>query len=176
MVGNTLRTIVGFFRSIIDSRTPFGRKQKSIQGICNYLLIDNLYATSGQPSEVELGLIGEAGYQTVINLTPQSLLENSVANEAEILQRLGVTYIHIPVDFKSPTDQDFETFVDSLQEQSGRKLWVHCAANMRVSAFTYRYRTHVLGDDPETADPDLRKIWNPFGVWKEFIKGAAGDA
>lgn len=77
--------------------------------------------------------------------------------------------MHIPVDFSKPTEQNFTDFVSSMQAASAQKTWVHCAANMRVSAFIYRYRCDVLGENKSTAKQALKQIWEPVGVWKTFI-------
>ena len=138
MHSNTLKTVIGFCRAFIEQRTPLGKESASIEDIYNYLAIDGLFPTSGQPSEAQFKLIRDAGYEVVINLAPNSILENSVVNEREVLTALGMEYIHISVDFKKPTEQDFTRFVESVKEQTDGKLWVHCAANMRVSAFAYR--------------------------------------
>jgi protein tyrosine phosphatase (PTP) superfamily phosphohydrolase (DUF442 family) len=167
---NTLKTVLGFFRSFINRRSPFKQKEDSIESIYNYLHIDALFATSGQPSENQFELIRDAGFETVINLAPNSILENSVINEAEVLAALGIKYIHIPVNFKNPTDDDFDKFVSCLENNKETKIWLHCAANMRASAFTYRYRRSVLNEDAKTVDYDLRRIWEPIGVWKKFIQ------
>lgn len=169
MQSNTPKTIIGFLRSIVE-RTFFKRKSHSLEDIYNYLPIENLFATSGQPSEQQFELIRSAGYETVINLAPVSVFENSLVNENEVLADLGMKYIQIPVDFKHPTEDDFAEFVSSVRESADSKVWIHCAANMRVSAFIYRYRRSVLGEDEKLADDDLRKIWDPVGVWKEFIE------
>ena len=113
--------------------------------------------------------LSDAGYETVINLAPTSVFEKSVIEEDRILSELKISYVHIPVDFKHPTDADFDRFVESVEDPQRGKLWVHCAANMRVSAFVYRYRVSVLGEDPAVAGADLEKIWAPFGVWKAFV-------
>ena len=170
MPSNTLNTVFGFLRSFTARRSPFKQTSTSIDDIYNYLPIANLFATSGQPSESQFGLIRDAGFNTVINLAPNSILENSLVNERAVLKTLGMKYIHIPVDFKKPTEEDFEKFLNSLQNVADDKIWVHCAANMRVSAFTYRYRCTVLREDEKVADRDLQKIWQPFGVWKTFVR------
>ena len=154
---------------MLERRTPLKAVGDSIGDIYNYLKVDDRIATSGQPSEQQFALIRDAGYVTVINLAPSSALENSLADEDSLLEELGIEYIHIPVDFKNPTEEDFTKFVRSLESRAGQKVWVHCAANARVSAFVYRYRRSVLGEDEATASADLRKIWEPFGVWKAFI-------
>jgi hypothetical protein len=43
-----------------------------------------------------------------------------------------------------PTDTEFEQFKDAMAKLNGKKIWVHCAANMRVSAFIYRYRRNNM--------------------------------
>ncbi len=80
-----------------------------------------------------------------------------------------MAYIHIPVDFKNPSEKDFDRFSDLLGGLNWDDTWIHCAANMRVSAFIYRYRCEVLNEDREEAKKDLKKIWEPIGVWKKFI-------
>jgi hypothetical protein len=62
-------------------------------------------------------------------------------------------------------------FVEAMQqaEHTNQKVWLHCAANMRVSAFVYCYRCAVLKQDPKLAKKDLSKMWEPIGVWKKFI-------
>lgn len=166
---NTVRTILGFIRAFLCRRLPFFDQGERINDIYNYLPIENLFATSGQPSEAQFQLIKDAGYETVINLAPTSVLENSVINENQVLADLGMTYVHIPVDFREPTEDNFSAFVDTLRKNTPQKVWVHCAANMRVSAFTYRYRREILAEDETQAKSDLQKIWEPIGVWKEFI-------
>jgi protein tyrosine phosphatase (PTP) superfamily phosphohydrolase (DUF442 family) len=113
-------------------------------------------------------MIKTAGFNAVVNLAPHSA-ENALDNEAQIVADLGLEYIHIPVDFRNPTVDDFARFVAAMNGLAGNEVWVHCAANMRVSAFVYRYRREILGEDDGVALNDLHKVWEPFGVWKSFV-------
>ena len=54
----------------------------------------------------------------------------------------------------------------------GKKVFLHCAANARVSAFVYLYRMARLGVDPAEARKTLNLLWEPKGVWKEFVEAA----
>lgn len=144
------------------------QKQNSISDIYNYLPITDTLATSGQPSAGQFELIKQAGYDVVINLAP-SHADNAIDNEAGIAAQLGLRYVHIPVDFKQPTEQDFSEFCQAMQRSAKQKVWVHCAANMRVSAFIYKYRRDILGETEAIAAKDLDKIWQPYGVWKQFL-------
>lgn len=166
---STLRSVLGFVKAVAQRRLPFLNTADHIDGIYNYVAIDGLFPTSGQPSESQLALIAEAGYETVINLAPSSVFENAVLDEADILRGLGVRYVHIPVNFNNPTDEDFASFRQAVERADPSKLWVHCAANMRVSAFVYRYRREVLGAARPAARRDLEKLWEPYGVWKRFV-------
>ncbi len=166
---STLRTLFGFLDAFLRRRLTFLARSNRLDDIYNYLPIEGLYTTSGQPSEAQFPLIKAAGFDTVVNLAPTSVLENSVIDEANILSGLGMKYVHIPVDFKNPTDADFNSFVETLRDPENENVWVHCAANMRVSSFTYRYRREVLDQEEVSAKTDLHKIWQPVGVWKDFI-------
>ena len=165
---NTLKTVFGFLATLITRYTPLDLSKNSLEGIFNFLPISPSIITSGQPTEAQFRLIKEAGIQRVINLAPPGV-ENALPDEASTLRELGLPYVNIPVDFRHPTEDDFAVFCNAMQEAGDERLWVHCAANMRVSAFIFRYRRDVLGEDPALAEEDLHRIWQPSGVWKRFI-------
>lgn len=165
---NTFKTILGFLQSLLRKYTPYDSRAYALTDIYNYLKISDRISKSGQPTEKQFGLIKADGFETVINLAPHHA-ENSLENEQSVLDHLNIQYIHIPVDFKAPNDLDFEQFKSVMTQLSGKKVWVHCAANMRVSAFIYRYRCTVLNEAPDIAKDTLSKIWEPSGVWRKFI-------
>lgn len=167
---NTLKTYMGFASSMVKARTFSTQTPQSLTDIFNFLEINSTLSTSGQPTEQGFAAIKNAGFEAVINLAPTSVMENALKNEPEILASLGLEYVHIPVDFIKPTEADFQDFAAALQAFAPKKVWIHCAANMRVSAFIYRYRIDILGDAPENAKKDLDAIWQPFGVWKKLIR------
>jgi uncharacterized protein (TIGR01244 family) len=164
----TLKTVVGFLASMARKYMPLSPGKHTLEGIFNYHLVNGSVATSGQPTEAQFSVIRAAGYELIINLAPHNA-ENSLPDEARLLQQLGLDYVHIPVDFKNPTTDDFNAFVAAMQDAPVGRIWVHCAANMRVSAFMYKYRRDILHEDPAVARTDLEKIWEPFGVWKKFL-------
>ena len=164
----TLKTVLGYGISLIEKYSGISFKKNKLTSIFNYLPINPNLSTSGQPTEQQLKSIQAAGYTKIINLAPTSA-ENALSNEAALVADLGMGYINIPVDFSNPTEQDFAQFVLQLKSHSNKKIWVHCAANMRVSCFIFKYRTAILGTNPNHAQADLRKIWQPNAVWKQFI-------
>lgn len=168
MSPNTVRTIVGYWASLLRKHLRLGSRREALADIYNYLQISDTLSTSGQPTEGQLETIRREGFTTVINLAPHSA-ENALRDEARVVSALGMRYVHIPVDFKHPAQADFERFAGTLQAASNDKVWVHCAANMRVSAFVYRYRREVLRESAEIAGRDLHRIWEPMGAWKAFL-------
>jgi len=169
---NTLKTIVGYLKSLLQLHFPKNARNADIDKIYNYVPISDFLSTSGQPSAAEFKLIAAAGFKKVVNLAPHNA-ENAIADEPAILANLGVEYFHIPVDFRKPTEADFQQFSALMMRYSEQQVWVHCAANMRVSAFVYRYRRIYLGEDGVDATFDLNRIWKPVGVWRKFIDTVA---
>jgi len=166
-MSSTTKTIWGFLVSLIGKYTPIKFGGDTIEDVFNYLKISETLSTSGQPTEKQFHSIRNAGFTTVINLLPHDT-ENSLENEDKLLWRLGLRYIHIPVRF-IPKEEAFHQFVESMETAANEKIWIHCAANARVSAFLYRYRCSVLGEEPSIVKQDLHKIWTPFGIWKKFL-------
>ena len=119
------------------------------------------------PQPDDFAAMRQAGFDVVINLAlPTS--DNALPNEGELVSAQGMTYVHIPVNFDAPQPADFERFTKMMDVCAGQKVFVHCAANMRVSAFIFLHRLRH-GVDRTTAENDLKKIWRPDGVWGEFV-------
>jgi uncharacterized protein (TIGR01244 family) len=137
--------------------------------IYNYRYVDEFLSTSGQPSVEQLKSIAEAGFTTVINLALHDDPRYSLPDEAGTITALGLSYIHIPVQFTAPTEQDLLAFFNAMDEHQGEKVWVHCAANMRVSAFLGLYRVIRQGWEVEPAFELMRSLWQPNEVWSLFI-------
>src|ERR1700689_82233 len=136
--------------------------------IYNFRALDEKVGTAGQPTESQFRAIREAGFEAVINLAlPTS--DNAIANEGSVVTGLGMSYVHIPVDFKAPTTQDFRAFCRVMEAFDNRPVFVHCAANMRVSAFVFLYRVMFHHIAVVEAERDLHAIWQPDEVWSRFI-------
>jgi protein tyrosine phosphatase (PTP) superfamily phosphohydrolase (DUF442 family) len=141
---------------------------EKLEDIHNFVRLTDRIATAGQPTVAQYPAIANAGYQTVINLA-LTTSTNAVPDEAAIATNLGLEYIHIPVLWETPTLENFQEFVDAMNARKTKKIFVHCAANMRVSAFMYLYRQSFERCNAETATADLAKIWQPNETWQNFI-------
>ena len=147
----------------------------ALDDIRAFLLLQDGTATSGMPRPEHFREIADAGFRTVINLAlPKS--DNALPNEADLVTRAGMTYVHIPVLFDAPKRSDFEKFEKVLNAVRDQPVFVHCAANMRVSAFMYLYRIRAGQIARDLAEADLRKIWEPDATWGRFITAILEDA
>lgn len=144
-------------------------------GLYNALRLEENILTSGQPTEEHLQALARAGCEVVINLaTPDS--PRALPHEAQLVTARGMQYEALPVDWQAPTRADFERFCALRAKYAGRRMLIHCAANMRVSAFCYLYRVLREGMPPERAAKDLAAIWEPNPTWRAFMDSLLVDA
>jgi protein tyrosine phosphatase (PTP) superfamily phosphohydrolase (DUF442 family) len=142
----------------------------SLSRIYHYLPLSRNLLTSGQPTREQFAILAEAGVKTVVNLAlPTS--PNALPDEEAIVTALGMEYFHIPVIWETPDSLSLEKFMNLMEKLGSRKTLVHCAANMRVSAFIALYRILRLGWEHERAFKDVYRIWDPYqnDDWRPFI-------
>ena len=147
----------------------------STQDIKNLVVISDLLATAGQPSEDQLRTLVDEGYQVVVNLglmDPRYCLPD----EAGLVQANGMEYHHIPVEFGAPQRADLAAFFDVMDHHAGRKVMVHCAANYRVTCFVALYAQARWGWTPQRCDAYIGRIWKPDATWRAFIDSALAPA
>jgi protein tyrosine phosphatase (PTP) superfamily phosphohydrolase (DUF442 family) len=141
----------------------------SLGAIYNIHSLGANLGTAGQPTPAQLPSIRDAGFRAVINLAlPTS--DNAIPDEGSLVTALGMAYVHIPVNFQAPTAQDFSAFCNVMDAFRDRPVFVHCAANKRVSAFIFLYRVLRQRVPAADAERDLHAVWQPDPVWSEFIK------
>jgi protein tyrosine phosphatase (PTP) superfamily phosphohydrolase (DUF442 family) len=163
--------------------------------ILNFLPINDRLATAGQPTREQFADVSAAGYELVVNLAPSDS-SNAIPDETGAVAGNGMQYVHIPVDWQAPRLEDLARFFGVMEQNRGRRVFVHCAMNLRVSSFVYLYR--VLREnvpEPEAAVP-LNEMWGrvaayakgrpptstaaavansfylPDGIWRRFIDQA----
>src|SRR5215475_8861637 len=99
-------------------------QETSLSEIYKFHPLGDKLASGGQPTEAQLRQVREAGFDTVINLAlPTS--DNALPNEGSVVTGLGMSYVHIPVDFKEPTEQDFRAFCRVMEAFDDRPVFVH---------------------------------------------------
>ena len=148
---------------------PSAKLRGQIEEIYNFLKLSDLVATAGQPTEAQFSVIKESGYQVVVNLAlPES--PKALPHEQAVVESQGMQYVNIPVVWENPTLDDIARFFTVMETNADKPVFVHCAANMRVSAFMYLYRLIHEHVSDEQAKTDLNQIWIPNDTWQEFIR------
>ncbi|MEE8463770.1 MAG: protein tyrosine phosphatase family protein, partial [Gammaproteobacteria bacterium] len=104
------------------------------------------------------------GYQMIVDLRDGFDEIEAIAVLAE-----GATYVHVPVSWHAPSDDELESFLLVMAANPEKKILVHCSANYRASAMTYLYRVLELDADPEDAMADVRAVWEPNETWLSFF-------
>ena len=137
--------------------------------VLNYIKINDTISTSGQLSVQEFEEIFSDGFEIVINLA-LSNSTNALKNEDKIVTSLGMNYFHIPVDFENPTLKNLNDFLKLLKAFEGKKIWVHCAKNYRVTAFMYVYHKYVLNTHFDDIDLSMFEQWSPNKSWQDLMK------
>lgn len=139
-----------------------------LSDIPNYREYSPHFSSSGQPSASHLKVVADAGFKRVVYL---AFSDNSTAIETEdrVVKKLGMDYVHIPVDFENPSLEDFEDFAAVMNRDQQERTLVHCQINLRASTFSFLYRV-IYADVPMAgAKQDLDAIWVPDEVWYKFI-------
>ena len=147
-----------------------------MKDIYNYLYYNEKLSSSGMPTPEQLKSVAQAGVRVVINLAT-SKSEGAIPNEKELVEANGMTYIHIPVDWNNPTQNDLSEFMNSMDAHKDEKILVHCQANYRATGFVALYRIRKLGWTKDDAFQDLWKIWNPeeYPIWQIFMDESLKD-
>lgn len=140
---------------------------QTVEKIKQYIQVQEDLATAGQPTLRDLENLADAGYQVVINLGLHET-DYALSNEPTWVEQLGMKYIHIPVDFNKPARNDFIRFLNTVNIEQGKKLFIHCAENKRVSVFVALYLV-TSGQLTQTEGWNLiLRAWEPNLVWESY--------
>lgn len=146
-----------------------------LDSVYNFLEFSHRLATAGQPTGSQFVQVRDAGFDTVINLAmPDST--GAIPDEDLLIEDLGMDYVPIPVRWEDPKPSDLHRFFAVMDERKeGEKLFVHCIANKRVSAFLYLYRVQKERVPEPEARADMHRIWTPNPVWQAFLDEQSTD-
>jgi ribosomal protein L11 methyltransferase len=135
--------------------------------------IDAGLLTAGQPWPDQFAELQRAGISAVINLAAPTS-PNYLDDEAVRWHALGVDYAALPVPWEAPTREHVEAFFELMRRFEPRHILVHCALNMRASAFVYLYRVLRRGEPRDAALADLHAVWQPEPAWQMLIDEMLG--
>ena len=155
-------------------KLPMNGVEEQLKQIQAFLPLSDTVGTAGQPTAAQFADIEAAGYQSIVNLA-QVNSTDAIPEEADIVTQLGMEYVHIPVDWETPSLDDLARFFEVMEHRSDTQVFVHCAKNMRVSAFMYLYRVTRQQVAAEDALEDVYQIWMPIPHWQAFMDRAIAE-
>lgn len=139
-----------------------------MNGLVSVSVVDSKLCTSAQPSAEQLAIIGDTGVRHVINLAMADS-EGAVADEGARLAAQGINYVHLPVKWDCPLAAQFLLFAQVLYAMREDSVLVHCACNLRASAFVFLYRVIYESVPLAEAAAVLHAVWRPEGAWRDFL-------
>ncbi|MAD05898.1 MAG: hypothetical protein CMP86_00630 [Gammaproteobacteria bacterium] len=138
--------------------------------IPNFRTYSASFASSGQITGHHLKSLQRDGFKRIVYLAYRS--HGNASDQLSIDRQatdLGMSYVHIPVPWQSPSLVDYQTFAAVMNSQPAQKTLLHCQMNYRASAFSFLYRVLELNTPFDEATRDLFAVWNPDKTWLEFI-------
>jgi protein tyrosine phosphatase (PTP) superfamily phosphohydrolase (DUF442 family) len=139
-----------------------------LDDIVNYREYSATLASSGQPDKAQLEAVRDAGFERVVYL---AFSDNHTAlpNEDRVVKDLGMDYVHIPVNWETPSRSDFYALAGALQREPEKKTLVHCQVNFRASTFSFLYRVLFEGVPVDQAKKDMNSVWVPDDTWRNLV-------
>ena len=105
--------------------------------------------TAGQPTEEELESFAAAGVRTVLDLRPPA--EDHGLVEPDVVQRLGMTYLSVPVTPETLGDGQFDAARAVLRDPANHPVLFHCRSANRVGALLYPFLVLDASHEREAA-------------------------
>ncbi|MBP1663480.1 MAG: hypothetical protein H6Q19_620 [Bacteroidetes bacterium] len=134
-----------------------------------YYLYNSKLASGAQPSEVQFAELKEQGFEAIVNLSPAST-RNALTNEASVIEKTGMYYIHFPVDCSNLKKFQYTTFEGIMNGLKDKKVFVHCGGNIKSSNLIHMYDVLANHQDEKKSLQTLYNIQQPEDKWFEYFK------
>jgi protein tyrosine phosphatase (PTP) superfamily phosphohydrolase (DUF442 family) len=141
---------------------------ESLTGVFNYRAYTSSFASAGQPTREQFTALRDAGFERVVYIA-FSDSGKAIADEDVIVKDLGMSYLHVPVDWEAPEPADFDTFASYMRQNPDAKTLLHCQVNARATAFSFLYRVIYQEVPIAAAKADMNSVWQPNETWRDFI-------
>jgi protein tyrosine phosphatase (PTP) superfamily phosphohydrolase (DUF442 family) len=128
--------------------------------------------TSGLPKPQDFALMARQGYEMVVSLCHPKDVTRLEEDEDALVSEAGMAYVHLPIRFEELELSDYEILRDLLRTFHGRKVWLHCTHNKRVSTLVYIYNIIERSLPVAEAGAFLHAVWEPDELRKVFIDEA----
>ena len=143
----------------------FAGEADSLQTIRAFEQVSDSLASSGYVTDRQFRYIRDAGFSHVISLLP-----GDQSHEESVVTSLGMSFTNIGVDWNRPTMKNLDEYFRDMDLHRNEKVYLHCEANMRASAFLFMYRVIRQRVDRMEARVPMFAIWYPMNQWDQFIE------
>jgi protein tyrosine phosphatase (PTP) superfamily phosphohydrolase (DUF442 family) len=115
------------------------------------------------PSDIALEKLAQHGVKTIIDLRQDG---NNCEHEHVYAWRLGLHYVHIPMNFKRPSSSQIVQFLNVVNDGKSGTVFVHCHQGAdRTGTLIGIYRTVMQGWDFDKTYAEMRDHhFKPFLV------------
>ena len=135
----------------------FGEKH-TVQGISNFGEVTPTLLRGAQPTQQGFEALAKMGVDLVVDARG-----DRTNSEGKEVNRLGMKYVAIPWRCPSPQDDVFARFLTLLQENPGKKVFVHCRQGAdRTGMMIASYRMAVEGWSADDAMLEMRHFGFTF--------------
>jgi uncharacterized protein (TIGR01244 family) len=117
--------------ALILAPAPAG--QAELPPIQKFLQVNKDFCTGAQPRLEHFDRLKADGVKSVLNLRQPS--EHRAEDERAAVEKAGLKYFNIPVEYRNPTDAQVDEFLKITDDPANRPMFIHCTAAIRVGAF-----------------------------------------
>jgi protein tyrosine phosphatase (PTP) superfamily phosphohydrolase (DUF442 family) len=140
--------------SVADTTSTKPAPRVTVIGVSNFgVVAPNLYR-GGQPKGTGYANLKKMGVDIVVDLRL-----SGKDTEKKNVTKTGMEYVAIPWHCMFPKDKHVAKFLEVLEENKGKRIFVHCRyGDDRTGMMIAAYRMAVEGWTPEEARKDMEKF------------------
>ena len=146
-------------------------EKQTLPGATNVTRVDATVACGGATTVEAFPELKKRGFASIINLRRESETGADIPAARAAAEKVGLTYIHIPVDPANPSPQAADAFLDAVTKPVNQPAYIHCASANRVGAMWLIKRVLIDGWDVPRATAEAEAI----GLSKPELKQFAID-
>lgn len=140
--------------------------------------VNAMISGGGQPSEEDIAALKAAGYRKIINLRREGEPNQPLDPKAqgEVVARVGMEYVHIPVDPKNLNPSSAEAVAKAVAAADG-PVYVHCAAGGRGVSHALLAEAKAQGSSAEDVLRKAEALGAPITDegFIAFVRASVGD-
>lgn len=139
--------------------------------IPNFSCVTDKIWRGAAPSNLALDELSKQGIKTIIDLRRG---KHSVRREKCAAQKLGMTYVHLPMGYTEPSERDLAEFISIAQNPVYQPVYVHCRQGAdRTGTVIAAYRILVQKWTLVHAYQEMRK--HHFKPWLFPLRNKVRD-